>query len=110
MSKWLMRGHFGHLHFKTFSNGIKNTSRRGVLPSVSSSEVAGIPEDSQFPLFGSVSFIFTLASKWGCDRPRNFQSQVKFILGINSCYATFAIVKYAPTCIFVEKWPTIGGF
>jgi hypothetical protein len=27
----------------------------------------GVPEDSKFPLFGSVSLILTLASKWGCE-------------------------------------------
>ncbi len=36
-------------------------------PLLSSSEVAGVPEDSNFPLFGSVNLILTLASKWGWD-------------------------------------------
>jgi hypothetical protein len=27
----------------------------------------GIPEDSNFPLFGSVGFTLTLSLKWGCD-------------------------------------------
>jgi len=33
-----------------------------------SSKVARVLKDSQFPLFGNVSIILTLASKWGCDR------------------------------------------
>jgi hypothetical protein len=37
-------------------------------PLLSSSKIARVPEDSQFPLFGSVSLILTLASKCGCNR------------------------------------------
>jgi hypothetical protein len=38
-----------------------------------------------------------------------FQSQVKFILRIDSCCATFITITYAPMCIFVGECPTIGG-
>ncbi len=49
------------------SNGIKNTSRRGVLISTIELWSYGSPRGLQVPTFGSVSFILTLASKWGCD-------------------------------------------
>jgi len=52
MSKWHMRGHFGHLNFKTFSL-IERTPQCEVFwPLNSSSEFLGIPEDSNFPLLG----------------------------------------------------------
>jgi hypothetical protein len=62
-------------HAKPFStstlqdlfNGIKNTSRRGVLPSVVELGSSGSPGGLQVPTFGSVSLILTLAPKWGCD-------------------------------------------
>jgi hypothetical protein len=62
-----MRHHFRYLHFKAFSNSIKNTSRRGVLTFVIEPWSCGSPGGLQVPTFGSVSLIFTLASKWGCD-------------------------------------------
>jgi hypothetical protein len=37
---------------QNLSNNIKNTLRRGVFPLLLSSEVAGVPEDSKFPLLG----------------------------------------------------------
>jgi hypothetical protein len=51
-----------------------------------------------------------LRSSIGEYRPRTFQSQVRFILRIDLCCETFAIVKYAPMFIFVGECPTIGGF
>jgi hypothetical protein len=42
--------------------------------------------------------------------PRTFQSQVRFILGIDSCCATFVAITYASMYIFVGECPTIGGF
>jgi hypothetical protein len=48
---------------------VKRTPQGEVFfPLLLSSKVAGVPKDSQFPLFGSVSHILTLASNWGCDR------------------------------------------
>jgi hypothetical protein len=67
MSDWLMRGHFQHLHFKAFSNDIKNTSRRGVLTFAIELRSCRSPGGLQAPTFESVSLILTLASKWGCD-------------------------------------------
>ncbi len=49
------------------SNSIKNTSMRGVLTPAIKFWLFGSPEGLQVPTFGSVSFILTLASKWGCD-------------------------------------------
>jgi hypothetical protein len=48
-------------------NDIKNISRRGVLISAIELWNCGSPRGLQVPTFGSVSFIFTLAEKWGCD-------------------------------------------
>jgi hypothetical protein len=49
------------------SNGIKNTSRRGVLAYTIEFWSFGSPGGLWVPTFGSVSFILTLVSKWGCD-------------------------------------------
>jgi hypothetical protein len=63
-------------HARTFStstlqglfNDIKNTSRQGVLTSAiklwNCKSLGGL----QVSTFGGVSLIFTLASKWGCDK------------------------------------------
>jgi len=58
--------------FSTFtlqglSNGIKNTSRQCVLNTTIELGSCRSPEGLQVPIFGSVSLILTLASKWGCD-------------------------------------------
>jgi hypothetical protein len=50
------------------SNGIKNTSRRGVWPSAVELWSCGSLGGLQIPTFESVSLILTLASKWGCDK------------------------------------------
>jgi len=53
---------------KPFQN-IENTSRWGVLtPTIKLWSLRSL-EGLQVPTFGSASFIFTLASKWGCDIP-----------------------------------------
>ncbi len=52
MSKWLMRGHFGHLHFKTFSMTLRALKCEEIWPLKSSSEFLGVLEDSNFPLLG----------------------------------------------------------
>ncbi len=49
------------------SNGIKNTSRRGVLPSAVELWSCRSPRRLPTPTFGSVSLILTLSLKWGCD-------------------------------------------
>jgi hypothetical protein len=49
------------------SKGIKKTSMRGVLTLVIKFRVFGSPGGLQVPTFGSVNFILTLASKWGCN-------------------------------------------
>jgi len=50
MSKWLMRGHFEHLHFETFPTILRTLQGKVFCLLVSSSEVAGVPEDSKSPL------------------------------------------------------------
>jgi hypothetical protein len=59
MSKWLMQGHFGHLHFNTFSMISRTPQCKVFWPLQSSSEFSGVPEDSKSPTLG-VSFILTL--------------------------------------------------
>jgi hypothetical protein len=49
------------------SNGINNTSMQGVLTPVIKVCVFGSLGGLQVLTFGSVSFILTLTSKWGCD-------------------------------------------
>jgi len=67
MSKWPMRGHFGHLHFKTFPMTPRTPQCEVFWPLLSNSKHSGSPGGLQIPNFGSVSFIFTLSPKWGCD-------------------------------------------
>jgi hypothetical protein len=49
------------------SNGIKNTSGQGVLPSVVELSSCGSRGGLQVPTFRNVSLIFTLSPKWDCD-------------------------------------------
>jgi len=53
------------------SNGIKNTSRQSVLAPTIELWSFGSPKGLQVLTFGSMSLIFTLASKWGCDKGRS---------------------------------------
>jgi hypothetical protein len=79
MSKWLMRGHFGHLHFKIFPMISRTPQCKVFWPLQSSSEFSGVPEDSKSPALGvwvssshlakvglrqSRAFVFSLGS-WG---------------------------------------------
>ncbi len=50
MSKWLMRGHFGHLHFKKFPMTSRTPECKVFWPLQFSSEFSGVLEDSNFPL------------------------------------------------------------
>jgi hypothetical protein len=54
---------FWTFSLQDLSNGIKNTPRRGVLTPTIELRVFGLPS----PIFGSVSGVLTLPSKWGCD-------------------------------------------
>jgi hypothetical protein len=53
---------------QTLSNGMKSTSRPGVLTSAIELWSCGSPKGLRIPTFGSVSLILTLASKWSCDK------------------------------------------
>jgi hypothetical protein len=59
------------------SNGIKNTSGRGLLTSAIELWSCGSPRGLQVPTFGSVNLILTLASKWGCDKIFVWQNILK---------------------------------
>jgi hypothetical protein len=52
MSRWLMRGHFGHLHFKNFPLIQKTPQWKVFWPLQTSSKFLGVPEDSKSPLLG----------------------------------------------------------
>ncbi len=52
---------------QNLSNGIKNTSRWGVLTFSIELWSCGSPKGLQVSTFGSASLILTLASKWGYD-------------------------------------------
>jgi hypothetical protein len=56
------------------SNGIKNTSRQGVLPSVVELWNCGSLGRLPIPTFGSVSLILTLSPKWGYDTCNYYQN------------------------------------
>jgi hypothetical protein len=57
------------------SNGIKNTSKQGVLTSAIKLWSCRSPGGLQIPTFGNVSLILTLASKWGCDTYTSYKSE-----------------------------------
>jgi hypothetical protein len=52
MSKWLMQGHFGHLHFENFLMILRTPQCEVFWPLQSSSEFLGVPEDSKSPTLG----------------------------------------------------------
>ncbi len=52
MSKWPMRGHFGHLHFKTFLMTPRTPQFEVFFPLLSDSKHLGVPEDSKSPTLG----------------------------------------------------------
>jgi hypothetical protein len=77
MSKWPMRGHFGHLNFKTFPMTPRTPQSEVFWPLLSRIKHSGVSEDSKSPNFGSVSFILTLGqsgvatlSPHGCSTGR----------------------------------------
>jgi hypothetical protein len=77
-------------------NSIKNTSRQVVLTSTIEFWSCKSPEGLQVPTFGSVSLIFTLASKWGCDIWHQFwlvwvHLHPKFFLKLNWLYSPCVI-------------------
>jgi hypothetical protein len=52
MSKWPMRGHFEHLHFKTFPMTPRTPQGEVFCPLLSNSKNSGAPEDSKSPTLG----------------------------------------------------------
>jgi hypothetical protein len=68
MSKWVIRGHFGHLRFKSFPLIWRTHQGEEIWPLKLSSEFSGVPEDSIFPLLGMQVAFSHLAPKWGCDK------------------------------------------
>jgi hypothetical protein len=52
MSKWPMRGHFGHLHFKTFLMTSRTPQCEVFWALLLNSKHSGVPEDSKSPTLG----------------------------------------------------------
>jgi hypothetical protein len=52
MSKWPIRGHFGHLHFKTFPMTARTPQCKVFWSLLSNSKHSGVPEDSKSPTLG----------------------------------------------------------
>jgi hypothetical protein len=52
MSKWPMRGHFGHLHFETFPMTPRTLQCKVFYPLLSNSKHSRVPEDSKSPTLG----------------------------------------------------------
>ncbi len=69
----------------SLSNGIKNTSRRGVLTPTIELWSFGSPRGLQVPTFGSASLILTFAPKWGCDRYSMRRFCNKFLQNLETC-------------------------
>jgi hypothetical protein len=61
---------------------------KGVLASAIKLWVFGSPRGLQVPTFGSVSFIFTLSPKWGCDKKGDYSFTFcePFIQRLNFCF------------------------
>jgi len=64
MSKWLIQGHFQHLHFNNFPMVWRTPQGEVFWPLQSSYEVSGVPEDSQVPI-SRVSVSSSHSSKSG---------------------------------------------
>jgi hypothetical protein len=91
MSKWLMRGHFGHLNFKTFPMRPRTLKCEDIWPLKLSSEFSRVPEDSIFPLLGVWIAFSHLAPKWGCDTLQAMFNPLSIIF-IYSCKYFFLIL------------------
>ncbi len=84
MSKWLMRGHFGHLHFKTFLMTPRILQCEVFWALLSNSKHSGVPEGSKSPTLGvwvSSSHLAKVGLRqkaYNCDFPQKLQ--IKFNL------------------------------
>ncbi len=67
MSKWLMRGHFRYLSFKTFQTTPRTPQCDVFWAFLSSSKHSGVSEDSKSSLFPSVGLHPHTWPKQGCD-------------------------------------------
>ncbi len=70
MSKWPMRGHFGHLHFKTFPMTLITPQGKVFCPLLLNSKDSGISEDSNSPTLG-VWVSSSHLAKVGLRQPMN---------------------------------------
>jgi hypothetical protein len=60
MSKWPMRGHFGHLHFKTFPMTPRTLQYKVFWALLSNTKHSGVSKDSKSPTLGVLGFTPTL--------------------------------------------------
>jgi hypothetical protein len=71
MSKWPMRGHFGHLNFETFPMTLRTPQGEVFWAFLSSFEHSGVPEDSNSRLFQVLGFTRTLGQSRGATHIDN---------------------------------------
>jgi hypothetical protein len=86
MSKWLRRGHFRYLRFKTFSMTLR-TPQCEVFWALLSSSKKKSPGGLQIPNFGSVGLHPHTWPKWGCD---NGISHLFYIIWLASIILYFS--------------------
>jgi len=111
MSKWAMRGHFGHLRFKSFPLIQRTHQGEDIWPLKSSSKFSRVPEDSIFPLLGVWVAFSHLAPKWGCDSQWHECELLWNIMGtlvrITICFDEIYLTIHA---LLYAQWKLIVGF
>jgi hypothetical protein len=96
MSKWIMRGHIGHLRFKTSLMTLETPQCEIFWPLQSSSEFSGVPRDFKFPLLGvwissshlAQSEVTTPLVEWNYFLGKHYYCNTSFIW--NSWLSTIA--------------------
>ncbi len=108
MSKWPMRGHFGHLHFKIFSMTLKTFKCEEISPLQSRSKFSRVPEDSNFPLLGVWASPSHLAQS-GVTTPPFFCDQVDCLKCVyNNLWYIFNSNKFNSSIGSWHSWLTFS--
>jgi hypothetical protein len=101
MSKWPMRGHFGHLHFKTFPMTPRTPQGEVFWPLAIELKIFGSPRGLPIPNLGSVSFILTLGQSgvatWGL-----FDHQKPTVVRGYFCWPFSLFVTFFIACNFCK--------
>jgi hypothetical protein len=109
MSKWPMRGHFRHLHFKTFPMTPRTPQCKLFCPLLLNSKHSRVPEDSKPPTLG-VGVSSSHFTQSGVATGLNFYSRTSVFI-----FAIFAFLMFSPCVTFIAMkfknmiplWPSL---